>query len=127
MAYNRRKRKVKKNIPEAEAHIHATYNNTIVSICEKNGNVISESELMRFVKTTPKYLSKFTFPYGLTRINPMLGIGTLIGGLSASIILSLKEEKNSVETRIKLDSIKDLLQSNIEKMKENLKQKEIVG
>lgn len=41
MAYNRRKRKIKKNIPEAEAHIHATYNNTIVSICEKNGNVIS--------------------------------------------------------------------------------------
>ena len=41
MSYNRRKRKVKKNIPEAEAHIHATYNNTIVSICEKNGNVIS--------------------------------------------------------------------------------------
>ena len=41
MAYNRRKRKIKKNIPEAEAHIRATYNNTIVSICEKNGNVIS--------------------------------------------------------------------------------------
>ena len=41
MAYNRRKRKVKKNIPEAEAHICSTYNNTIVSICEKNGNVIS--------------------------------------------------------------------------------------
>ena len=41
MAYNRRKRKVNKNIPEAEAHIHSTYNNTIVSICEKNGNVIS--------------------------------------------------------------------------------------
>ena len=41
MAYNRRKRKIKKNIPEAEAHIHSTYNNTIVSICEKNGNVIS--------------------------------------------------------------------------------------
>ena len=41
MAYNRRKRKVKKNIPEAEAHIHSTYNNTIVSICEKSGNVIS--------------------------------------------------------------------------------------
>ena len=41
MAYNRRKRKVKKNIPEAEAHIHSTYNNTIVSICEKDGSVIS--------------------------------------------------------------------------------------
>ena len=41
MASNRRKRKVKKNIPEAQAHIHATYNNTVVSITDVNGNVIS--------------------------------------------------------------------------------------
>ena len=41
MAYNRRKRKVKKDVTVGEAHIHSTYNNTIVSICEKNGNVIS--------------------------------------------------------------------------------------
>ena len=41
MAYNRRKRKVKKNIPEAQAHIHSTYNNTVVSISDINGNVIS--------------------------------------------------------------------------------------
>ena len=41
MAYNRRKRKVKKNIPEAVAHIHSTFNNTVVSITDKEGNVIS--------------------------------------------------------------------------------------
>ena len=41
MAYNRRKRKVKKNIPEGQAHIHSTYNNTVVSITDVNGNVIS--------------------------------------------------------------------------------------
>ncbi len=41
MAYNRRKRKVKKNIVEAVAHIHSTYNNTIVTITEKDGNVIA--------------------------------------------------------------------------------------
>ncbi|HOZ88716.1 MAG TPA: 30S ribosomal protein S11 [Bacilli bacterium] len=41
MAYNKRKRKVKKNIPEAQAHIHSTYNNTVVSITDKEGNVIS--------------------------------------------------------------------------------------
>lgn len=41
MAYNRRKRKVKKNIPEGQAHIHATYNNTVVSITDVHGNVIS--------------------------------------------------------------------------------------
>ena len=39
--YNRRKRKVKKNIPEAQAHIHSTYNNTVISITDVNGNVIS--------------------------------------------------------------------------------------
>ena len=41
MAHNRRKRKVKKNIPEAQAHIQCTYNNTVVSISDNNGNVIS--------------------------------------------------------------------------------------
>ncbi len=41
MAYNRRKRKVKKNIPEGSAHIHSTYNNTIVTISDKDGAVIA--------------------------------------------------------------------------------------
>ena len=41
MAYNSRKRKVKKNIPEAQAHIHSTFNNTVVSVTDKDGNVIS--------------------------------------------------------------------------------------
>jgi hypothetical protein len=38
MAYKQRKRKVKKNIPEGIAHIHATFNNTIVTISDKDGN-----------------------------------------------------------------------------------------
>lgn len=41
MAYNKRKRKVKKNIPEAIAHIKSSYNNTLVTISDKDGNVIS--------------------------------------------------------------------------------------
>ena len=41
MAYNRRKRKVKKNVPEGIAHIHSTFNNTIVTITDKDGNVLS--------------------------------------------------------------------------------------
>ena len=40
MAYNTRKRKVKKNVPEGIAHIHATFNNTIITICDKDGNAI---------------------------------------------------------------------------------------
>jgi len=41
MAYNRRKRKTKKNVSEAHAHIHATFNNTVISITDTVGNVIS--------------------------------------------------------------------------------------
>ena len=41
MAYKQRKRKVKKNIPEGVAHIHSTFNNTITTITDKEGNVVS--------------------------------------------------------------------------------------
>ncbi len=41
MAYKTRKRKVKKNVPEGVAHIHATFNNTITTITDKEGNAIT--------------------------------------------------------------------------------------
>ena len=41
MAYKARKRKVKKNVPEGQAHIHVTYNNTIITITDMNGSTIS--------------------------------------------------------------------------------------
>ena len=41
MAYKTRKKKVKKNVPEGLAHIHSTFNNTITTITDKDGNVIS--------------------------------------------------------------------------------------
>ena len=37
----RGKKKVKKNIPVGVVHVKATFNNTIVSITDKEGNVIS--------------------------------------------------------------------------------------
>ena len=39
--YNSRKRKTKKNIPAGIAHIHSTFNNTIVTITDLEGNVVS--------------------------------------------------------------------------------------
>ena len=41
MAYKSRKRKVKKNVPEGIANVHSTLQNTIVTISDKDGNVIS--------------------------------------------------------------------------------------
>ncbi len=43
MAYKTRKRKVKKNVPEGIAHIHSTFNNTITTISDLDGNVVTWS------------------------------------------------------------------------------------
>ena len=64
MAYNRRKKKVKNTVTEAEAHIHATYNNTIVTISDKNGNAISWSSAGRIGYKGSK--KKTPFAAGLT-------------------------------------------------------------
>ena len=39
----RGKRKVRKNIARGVAHIHSTFNNTIVTICDEAGNAIAWS------------------------------------------------------------------------------------
>lgn len=34
-------RKVRKNVPYGQAHVHATFNNTIVSMTDQQGNVVT--------------------------------------------------------------------------------------
>jgi small subunit ribosomal protein S11 len=43
VAGNIRKRKVKKNVPYGVAHIHSTFNNTIVTITDADGNAVAWS------------------------------------------------------------------------------------
>ena len=38
-----RKRRLRKNIAKGVAHIHSTFNNTIVTICDEQGNAIAWS------------------------------------------------------------------------------------
>lgn len=38
--YNARKRKVKKNVPNGVVHIHSTFNNTVVTITDLDGNAL---------------------------------------------------------------------------------------
>ena len=64
MAYNRRKKKNKAVVVEAEAHIHATYNNTIVTISDHEGNAISWSSAGRIGYKGSK--KKTPFAAGLT-------------------------------------------------------------
>ncbi len=43
MAEKKGKKKVKKNIPVGVVHIQATFNNTIITICDPSGNVVAWS------------------------------------------------------------------------------------
>jgi small subunit ribosomal protein S11 len=58
MARRTQKRRVKKNVPAGVAHIQATFNNTIVTITDLNGNAVawSSAGVLRFKgsrKSTP--------------------------------------------------------------------------
>ena len=41
MATRPTKKKVKKNVAEGIAHVHASFNNTIISISDRQGNILS--------------------------------------------------------------------------------------
>ncbi|NMA50721.1 MAG: 30S ribosomal protein S11 [Mollicutes bacterium] len=70
MAYNRRKKKNKIVVTEAQAHIHATYNNTIVTISDKDGNAISWSSAGRIGYKGSK--KKTPYAAGITAENAAL-------------------------------------------------------
>ncbi len=42
-AQSRKKKKIKKNITEGVAHVNSTFNNTLITITDKQGNVIAWS------------------------------------------------------------------------------------
>lgn len=76
----RTKRKVKKNIATGIAHIHSTFNNTIVTITDDHGNVISWSSagalgIKGSRKSTPyaaqmvgEAAAKAAMEHGLTKV-----------------------------------------------------------
>jgi small subunit ribosomal protein S11 len=39
----RGRRRVRRNVPHGQAHIHSTFNNTIITMTDRNGNVINWS------------------------------------------------------------------------------------
>lgn len=43
MAKQQRRRKIKRNIPHAQAHIKASFNNTVITITDQEGNVVAWS------------------------------------------------------------------------------------
>lgn len=92
-----------------------------VQVSRKDGNVITEDELQRFLKATPKYLPKFTA--GITALSPLIGITALAGGVIAGAVMGYLDEKKNTDIRIMPDDFKSYLEESIGKLKKTAVQK----
>ena len=95
-----------------------------IQTSRKNGNIVTESELERFIKATPKYFSRLTAGVGLSVLNPVAGIGALVGGIVASALLGYFEGQNGVDVSVRLQDFKKYLQENIAKLNGVIVQKQ---
>jgi len=50
----KKKKKVKRSVKRGQAHVQATYNNTMITMCDQNGNVIAWSSAGRCGFKGPK-------------------------------------------------------------------------
>ena len=93
MAYNRRKRKQKRDITEGQAHIHSTFNNTIVTITDKDGGVISwaSSGTVGFNCLFVIFSNFFLIPQALAVIVKQAFFPEAVaGGVFGTIIMGLR-------------------------------------
>jgi excisionase family DNA binding protein len=95
-----------------------------VQVSRKDGNIVTEAELERFIKATPKYFSKLTAGVGLTAMAPVVGIGALASGIVASALLGYFDGKNSVDVRVRPEDFKEYLQKDIAKLNSTILQKQ---
>lgn len=95
-----------------------------VQVSRKDGNIVTEEELERFIKATPKYFSKLTAGVGLAAVSPAVGIGALAAGIVASALLGYFDGKNSVDDRVRPEDFKEYLQKNIAKLNSTILQKQ---
>ena len=81
MAYKARKRKVKKNVPEGRAFIHSTFNNTIVTLTDKEGNV--HMTIGRVSFDAEKLVENFNAVYDLlVKIKPSTSKGVYMKNIA---------------------------------------------
>ena len=95
-----------------------------VQVSRKDGNIVTEAELERFINATPKYFSKFTAGVGVAALSPVIGIGALAGGIVASALLGYFDGKTSVDVRVRPEDFKDYLQKNVAKLNRTILQKQ---
>lgn len=92
-----------------------------VQVSRKDGNIVSEDELQRFLKATPKYLPKFSA--GIAALSPAVGIATFAGGIIAGAVMGYLEEKNETDVRVLPADFKKYLAENINRVRKTVEQK----
>jgi excisionase family DNA binding protein len=94
-----------------------------IQISRKDGNVITEAELQRFLKASPKYMPRFT--KSLMATSPAVSIPLIIGGYIGSKVAGYLEEKKEYEVRIRQEDIEKYLAENITRHTESIKYKRV--
>ncbi len=95
-----------------------------VQVSRKDGNVVTEAELGRFIKATPKYFSKLNAGAALAAMAPVVGIGALASGIVVSALLGYFDGENSVDVRVRPQDFKNYLQGNVAKLNGIIAQKQ---
>jgi len=96
MAYNKRKKKIKKNIPVGTAHIHTTFNNTIVTITDPEGKTIAWASA-----GTEKFKgSKKSTPFAASKVAVSAGEKAILSGVK-QVAISVKGTGSGKESAIR--------------------------
>lgn len=96
-----------------------------VQISRKDGNVVTEDELQRFLKASPKYMPKFTASVasGIALAGPAIGIPVILGTLLGGKMLGYLDGKKDVDVRVRPDDVKKYIAREIEQHKKAVQQK----
>ena len=92
-----------------------------VQVSRKDGNVITEAELQRFLKASPKYMPRFTA--SLMATSPAVSIPLIIGGYIGSKVAGYLDEKKEYDVRIRQEDIEKYLTEQITVHTESIKRK----
>jgi len=92
-----------------------------VQVSRKDGNVVTEAELQRFLKASPKYLPKFNA--SIAAMSPAIGIPLLIGSLIGSKVFAYHDEKKDYDVRVRPEDLEKFLADTISQHTESLRKK----
>ena len=90
----------------------------------KEGNIVTQAELDKFLKATPKYFSKISVGIGAAALSSMIGFPAVAGGILSGTVLGLLDVKTKANTKLYLKEIKNKLQTSIKQLNENIEKKQ---